>query len=249
MLIHYVWTDFKNEMNANPRIPDLLLERIEMCGKVNPDDQITIWTGPMCRQLLIDHYPSYLPTYDSLQEPIMRCDMIRYFILYHYGGVYVDCDRIMVKPFSKLIEKYKDYDVLLGGIPFFLFKVIINNDFMYSRPGSDFMKYCMDRVEPLNIPIRELAVHRTAGPLFLQNCYDNYGGSSNIKVLKEEVNNCDGCKCNASFEKCYTIADISNSSWHVGPEAITKFIYCNLYTIFWILVLVLVIYYLTRRRR
>eukprot|EP00669_Euglena_mutabilis_P004911 TRINITY_DN16284_c0_g1_i1.p1 TRINITY_DN16284_c0_g1~~TRINITY_DN16284_c0_g1_i1.p1 ORF type:complete len:369 (-),score=26.84 TRINITY_DN16284_c0_g1_i1:13-1062(-) len=44
------------------------------------------------RALIRDHYPWFLPTYDGYRYPIQRVDAFRYFLLYHYGGVYLDMD-------------------------------------------------------------------------------------------------------------------------------------------------------------
>ncbi len=247
MYIHYVWIDFKNESNPTPVIPELYLQRLDLCKRVNSDAEIILWTGSTCRNFLETNYPSYLPLYDSLDEPIMRCDMVRYFILYHYGGVYLDLDRISVKPLSALLEKYREYDVLLGQT---LDPVggMLNNDFMACQePGSDFMRTCMENIKKVDYLIRELTVHKTAGPLFLTSMYRNYKGDEKIIVLSKEVANCNSCECSPNFDECYTFADLSSSDWHVGPEAIKRFFYCNRRTLFWVLALTVVVWYFLKR--
>ena len=37
-------------------------------------------------------YSSFLPVYESYPYNIQRVDAARYFILYHFGGVYLDLD-------------------------------------------------------------------------------------------------------------------------------------------------------------
>lgn len=39
-------------------------------------------------------YPWFVDTWDGYVFPIQRADSIRYFILHHYGGVYLDMDTI-----------------------------------------------------------------------------------------------------------------------------------------------------------
>lgn len=39
-----------------------------------------------------EHYPWFLPTYRSYAYAIQRVDVVRYFLLHHYGGLYLDLD-------------------------------------------------------------------------------------------------------------------------------------------------------------
>ena len=39
-----------------------------------------------------EHYPWFLPTYQSYPYAIQRVDVLRYFLLHSLGGVYIDLD-------------------------------------------------------------------------------------------------------------------------------------------------------------
>lgn len=54
--------------------------------------QYMLWDDESGRQLIKDHYPWFLPTFDGYAHNINRVDATRYFILYHYGGIYADLD-------------------------------------------------------------------------------------------------------------------------------------------------------------
>lgn len=41
-----------------------------------------------------DNYNWFLPTYDSYKFPIQRVDVMRYFIIRYYGGIYLDLDNV-----------------------------------------------------------------------------------------------------------------------------------------------------------
>lgn len=43
-------------------------------------------------------YPWFLETFDGYPYPIQRADAIRYFVLHHFGGIYIDLDD--VRPFT-----------------------------------------------------------------------------------------------------------------------------------------------------
>jgi mannosyltransferase OCH1-like enzyme len=53
-----------------------------------------LWTNEKSRDFIQTEYPWFLETYDAYPYPIMRADAIRYFILSHYGGIYIDLDDV-----------------------------------------------------------------------------------------------------------------------------------------------------------
>lgn len=57
-----------------------------------PEYKHMLWTDTNARELIENYYPWFLPTYDSYEHNINRADAVRYFILYHYGGIYADLD-------------------------------------------------------------------------------------------------------------------------------------------------------------
>lgn len=53
-----------------------------------------LWTDEKSREFIATEYPWFLETFDSYPYPIMRADSIRYFVLAHFGGIYVDMDDV-----------------------------------------------------------------------------------------------------------------------------------------------------------
>jgi len=58
----------------------------------SPEYQHILWTDDTARQFIQTHYPWFLSIYDNYEHNINRADAVRYFILYHYGGIYADLD-------------------------------------------------------------------------------------------------------------------------------------------------------------
>ena len=58
--------------------------------------------------MIKNHYPWFLDTYNNYKYKIQKIDAIRPFILYHYGGMYVDLDYECFKPFDDAIDFNKD---------------------------------------------------------------------------------------------------------------------------------------------
>ena len=50
---------------------------------------INMWDAEAARRLIEDNYSWFLPTYEGYPYPIQRVDAFKYFVLWHYGGVYL----------------------------------------------------------------------------------------------------------------------------------------------------------------
>jgi len=57
-----------------------------------PTFEHILWTDETQLKLIEDHYPFFLEYYKNYQFGIQRADAARYFILFHYGGIYADLD-------------------------------------------------------------------------------------------------------------------------------------------------------------
>lgn len=55
-----------------------------------------MWTDAKSRELIATEYPWFLNTFDNYSQPIQRADAIRYFVLNHFGGIYIDLDDVGV---------------------------------------------------------------------------------------------------------------------------------------------------------
>ncbi|KAF7507043.1 hypothetical protein GJ744_010971 [Endocarpon pusillum] len=73
-------------------IPAHWREAQQSCIDLHPDYEYILWTDAKCRDFIRDEYPWFLDTFDGYAYPIQRADAIRYFVLVHYGGVYIDLD-------------------------------------------------------------------------------------------------------------------------------------------------------------
>ena len=85
-IIHQQWKD--------NNIPDKFMKWrnkwLQLYRK--PEYTHMIWTDENGRELIQNHYPWFLDTYDGYNHNINRADAARYFILHHYGGIYADLD-------------------------------------------------------------------------------------------------------------------------------------------------------------
>ncbi|MEC4813576.1 MAG: glycosyltransferase [Scytonema sp. PMC 1069.18] len=73
--------------------------------------EYVVWDETKSRKFIEENYSWFLSVFDSYRYPIQRIDSIRYFILYHYGGFYMDMDIECLKPIDDLLE---DFELVLS---------------------------------------------------------------------------------------------------------------------------------------
>ncbi len=87
--IHFIFLKY----SPNSVITEQYKINMRRCAMLNPRYTITVWNETKLDRLYKKHFPWFLPTYRSYRYgPIQRNDVSRYFLLYHFGGVYIDMD-------------------------------------------------------------------------------------------------------------------------------------------------------------
>lgn len=106
-------------------------------------------------------YPWFLPTFLAYPYPIQRVDAIRYFILYHFGGVYLDLD----------VGCNRRFDALLGArfLAPLTMPIGISNDIMAAVPGDPYLHRCIQNLRGWNLwmALQYVQVMFSTGPMFL----------------------------------------------------------------------------------
>lgn len=108
-----------------------------------------------------EKYPWFLPTYLSYPYDIQRVDALRYLILHHYGGIYIDLDMGCL---TKL-----DFLQRANFTAPLTYPVGISNDVMAARPGDPFLNYIITQLPRWNrwLLIKYIQVMFGTGPMFL----------------------------------------------------------------------------------
>lgn len=79
---------------------------IKSWTKYNPRWSHWFWTANDVRKLIHKNFAEFLPLYDDHSSIIDRVEFMRYFVLYKYGGIYVDLDMENVRPLSNWSYTY-----------------------------------------------------------------------------------------------------------------------------------------------
>ena len=91
--IHQTW--------KTQKVPEHLQKQVDSWKELNPDYHYKLWDDRECLAFVQREYPQFLKTYLALPQPVMRADMFRYLVVYHYGGVYCDIDTWCCQPIDK----------------------------------------------------------------------------------------------------------------------------------------------------
>jgi mannosyltransferase OCH1-like enzyme len=150
-----------------------------------------LWTDLALRQLIVEHYPWFLPIYDNYPKPIQRVDAARYFILHRYGGVYADLDFECLRPLEPLL---RGRELVLGLEPeAHLSKNnvrahgldrLVCNAFMASQPRHPFWEHVFLELVGAH---RRSGPLETTGPFLLTQAVQTFAGREPIEILPAEV--------------------------------------------------------------
>ncbi|KAI0677559.1 nucleotide-diphospho-sugar transferase [Trametes maxima] len=135
------------------------------CRDMMPDYEYKLWTDASAREFIAQHYSWFLDAFDGYKYPIQRADAIRYFVLYHYGGIYIDLDIGCLRPLDSLLV----HPVILPRtIP-----VGVSNDLMFSEKGHPFMAQTIHSLMSFdyNWVLNYPTVMFSTGPMFLSAQY------------------------------------------------------------------------------
>lgn len=212
-------------------------------NKYMSDWQYVLMTDDMNREFILQHFPDFIPYYDSFPYPIQRADAIRYAWLYINGGLYFDCDFELLASLEELF--LEDHDLFLlasSNTP-----DIITNGFIAAKPGN---KVFLEMMEEMKKPAgfsaieRHLLVMNTTGPLAFNRVVKRLGVP--YKLLPSSKIN-PYTICDKEYNKPYTLMrPLEGSSWVGGAASIYHWCYCAVvdtqsnYTLLYGIVIILI---------
>lgn len=130
-----------------------------------PEYQHIVWTDDTARNLIMEHYSWFLPTYDNYDMNIKRADAARYFILHNMGGIYADLD---YEPMINFYNYLPQNQVGLVESPY-VYNEKTQNSFMTSPRGDPFWVHVF---QGLGENAHKSVLHAT-GPSFLDGMMES----------------------------------------------------------------------------
>lgn len=168
-IIHQTW--------KNKDIPQNWKKSQEEWQKFHPEWLYILWTDEDIRNHIKNHHSEFLELHDNYEYPIQRADMIRYFILYDFGGLYSDLDFFPTENIEKYITCFSDYFVYSSNTSCF------TNSLMISTGKSPVF---LEIIQSLKNPLpwyaigKHIKVMLSTGPLMVDNVLKNSKYSYNV---------------------------------------------------------------------
>lgn len=169
---------------------DVLIRISKTWMKNNPDYKYQFWDYKKIDQFLSEFYPDFIAVYNSFQYEVQRWDAIRYLILYHFGGVYVDLDYECLKSIESIVENKV---CCLGMEPQDHCRIhnreyIVGNAFMAVEPENIFFKSILEEISNISTSNTDkfYDVLETTGPFMMTDLYKSYVDKKSISLIPAE---------------------------------------------------------------
>lgn len=185
--IHQIWLQGKD------RIPDKFLPNIDKIKRYHKTWNYILWDDVMIIKLLRMN-KTWIDVYYKLTFLHQKVDYARYIILYVFGGVYIDIDVMILKPFDTLIDKFKNYDLIVSRVNLNRVESIIysgkymciNNGIIISKRRTNIMRKIIEQVNNNHsckiLSMKFHCISNTTGPnMFTDIILKNAG--EKIKIL------------------------------------------------------------------
>eukprot|EP01043_Picozoa_sp_COSAG02_P020557 COSAG02_NODE_1018_length_15181_cov_18.026389_6_plen_528_part_00 len=167
-------------------IPEELTKYTASWRRYNPDWEFRFWNDTQGLELIEQHYPWFYKHIGKFKSGVEKADIMRYFILYHHGGVYADLDMECLRPWEPLLRRHdQSFQCVLGAEPHQHAQkqgsrnMLVCNAMMFSAPGHPFWEEVfnklLDRVPELgNAAGGEwVSPVDTTGPVMLTELYES----------------------------------------------------------------------------
>jgi len=124
-----------------------------------------LWTDSSNRAFIAKHYPKYLRMFDSYNLHIKRVDAVRYFLLFHFGGVYMDADFACVRDLDTMpIRERSGAAILILQRKSYVDHEAVSNAWMAAPPRHPFFALV---IKSLAASANASHVLEATGPRFL----------------------------------------------------------------------------------
>lgn len=172
-----------------------------------------LWTDELARELIASEYPWFLDSWDNYAFPIQRADAIRYFVLYHFGGIYFDMDTLCSNE-SFPLEQFESADSPHHALYKSTLPTGVTNDFMVASArhpvyASTISKlptfYMLTRFWARLLPYVNIML--SSGPLFLTLVVKDY-------LLEQPSLPSPAIQVINATELAPYFTDLESSTWH-----------------------------------
>lgn len=155
--LHLIWLGPKNP-------PAIFAQCLGSIEKHLPGWEVRIWKDRDMAGLNLYNQKYF----DEEVNYAAKADILRYEILYRFGGVYIDVDIILLKDLDILIHTYEFF----AGLEACENEAILGNAIIASAPGHPILKNCIDMIQHHRTgDLLDWKVVQRTGPVHFQKSF------------------------------------------------------------------------------
>lgn len=153
----------------------------QSCQTMHPTWEHMLWTDANATAFVSDNYPHILPHYTSYRQTIQRTNILRYLLIHHFGGVYLDLDITCRVPLDSLLH--------LPWLTPAAHPAGINNAFILSRSGHPFLDKVIAAIggQNLNWGLPYVENMLSTGCMFVSNLWMAYARKERLHKYEDQV--------------------------------------------------------------
>jgi mannosyltransferase OCH1-like enzyme len=181
-----------HQIYENIDVPKHLLTISETWKENHSGWEYRFWNKLAIDSFLQSHCSEYILQYQSFPYDVQRWDAIRYLILFHFGGLYVDMDYECIAPLDALLY---DSTCCMGLEPpdnAYNNKkpYIVGNALMASIPKHVYFEKIIENVfsqNNISHTNKFIQVMETTGPFMTTRIYDELSDKETVTLLPAEL--------------------------------------------------------------
>jgi mannosyltransferase OCH1-like enzyme len=191
-IIHQIWYQGRNKLSTDS------LQNINKIKLLHKEYKYILWGNNEIINLIKDN-KLLLQTYLNFKYMHQKIDFAKYIILYKLGGIYIDMDVQIIKPFDDLLKKYNDNDLILSSLNLNIIESVVlcrhpynclNNGIIIAKSKADFLKYLIDSIINSNnkFYLNQFdEINRSTGPFKLTSVFNKYNKKDKIAILDWDI--------------------------------------------------------------
>ncbi|GAX83710.1 hypothetical protein CEUSTIGMA_g11135.t1 [Chlamydomonas eustigma] len=172
-ILHQTWRD--------ESVPIKWKNAQASCKSMYDDYEYQFWTDASALELIKQRFPWFLETYNAYPYNIQRADAMRYFILFEYGGMYLDLD----VQCTKKLDYLRDYNFTAPKT----YPIGFSNDVLVAKPGDPFLFHLIHNLHFWSrwFAVKYATVMFSTGPMFVTVQYSLFDKKKGVTLLPSEV--------------------------------------------------------------
>lgn len=184
--IHQIWISSIEKKSIYKRFE----QAANTCQEFHQNYNYTLWTHDKLLHWLREEYPWFVEIYTNYRYDMQRIDAMKYFLLFHYGGMYIDLDvkcnaDDLLKKMIPNDRRNDEPDVILHmGTE----GIAANTDIMAAKRYHPIFKLAIEQLRQANrwFYLYHLSIILSAGPTFFYGIFRQYPWKERIYFIPND---------------------------------------------------------------